>query len=512
MDSINEKPTRNYDINAFDWDSPGQAENDQAKVESTELLIRQALQATSPRGDAWLRPSAVDSDRARITYNVHYALDEEKKEHLKDLVGDLRTLTFNASDYHDHPLSHSLTEISEDLVVRKFADEPFVSVWGNAGRHRRMGHVGAKVVSSRHVPHDWFRNRGMEESVTQVDQFVRAKGHMKYRLFLGTHALYYMTMEDVACWLGGNPNAEFHGIIHRHGQTHGHLNKGELKYDVDADGIVTQVNPLTGFSYGHRSMEPLFHSDSCRVFGGRVGLAWDIGKLAGDNYHVKIVLCSPDNCMQLQDPWELVKTDREVYVRGDVTVYRCLSFEWYVYHAQRGEVLLEDVELYDRLRRTIAGKERTPRAKSDLMAMCRRLSNKNDIISVHQGYSHEVPPELMTDYVNAAFYADVKHELEVALAYHKENKQAIDALNRFISEGKAPVDFTIIANVGRAVVKPFQSLSGLIKDRQPIVQDSQLLRGPGVRYAAPPTNPFRIGIGESKEAFAREYVKLLGGI
>jgi len=456
---------RNYEISEFDWDGEAERDQDQARVEEVESLIRESVQATAPVEDRWLKPSIVDNDRARVQYNVPYALDTEQKTNFRELVGDIRTVTFNATGYHDHPLSHCLTEISEDLVVRGFGNTPFVSVWGNASRHRRMGHGGAKVVGSKVIPHDWFRNRGMEEVVTDIDEFTRARGHLRYRIYLSTHALYYMNLEEVACWLGGNKDAEFHAIVHRHGKSAGHLNKGELKYEVDSDGIVTQTNPITGFKYSHRSLEPLFHVDSCRLFDGKVGLAWDINRLAGDNYHIKFVLCDPMACMKVIDPYSLIKKDREVYVQGDVTVYRCLGFEWYVYHGPDKQTLLADVELYDRLRRTIAGKERSPRAKNDLMAFCRRLANKNDIISVHQGFAHEVSPELMTDYVNAAFYADVKHELEVALMYHRENKGAVEALNRFIVEGKAPVDATVLGYVGRAVASPFHALGGLLKDR-----------------------------------------------
>jgi len=475
MNTMTDAEKRNYDADAFDWEGEEEVSQDQGQIDDAERLIRQALAATTPVEDRWLRPSAVDNDRARVQYNCQYSLTDEQKNQLQELVGDVRTITYNAYGFHDHPLSHSLTEINEDIVVRKFGNEPFVSVWGNQHRHRRMGHVAAKTVSSRNVPHDWFRNRGMEEVVTDISQFVKGRGHLGYRLFLATHALYYMSLEDVACWLGGNPDGEFHAIIHRHNKTFGHINKGELKYSVDSNGRVTQTNPLTGFNYTHKSLEPLFHTDSCRLFGGKVGLAWDINIMAGDQYHVKFVLCDPRNCNKIEDPWMLIKKDREVYVRGDVTVYRCLGFEWYVYHSSNGQVLLEDVELYDRLRRTIAGKERTPRAKSDLMAMCRRLSNKNDIISVHQGFAHEVPPELMTDYVNAAFYADVKHELEVALMYHRENKEAVDTLNRFIVEGQIPADFTSLAKVGRAVAAPFTTLSGLISDRSLWANDGEIL-------------------------------------
>jgi len=454
---------RNYNVNEFDWEGKEEAIQDQAGITSVESLIHEALGVATEHSDAWLKPSDVNNDRARIVYNVPYNLGEQQKEHMKELIGDVRTITFNATGYHDHPLSHCTTEIAEDLVVRKFCGERFVSVYGNASRHNRLGHTNAKVVSDRVVPHDWFRNRGLEQSVTMIDSFVMAGGHLKYRLFLATHALYYMSLEDVACWLGANNDAEFHAIIHRHDKSKGYLNKGEIRYTVDSDGIVNQVNPV-GLSYKHRTMEPLFHVDSCQLFGGRVGLAWDITRTVGDCYHVKFVLCAPDKASPCVDPWALVKKEREVFVRGDVTVYRMLGFEWYVYHACADKVVLEDVELYDRLRRTIAGKERTPRAKADLMTMCRRLANKNDIISIHQGYAHDVPPELITYYVNAAFYADVKTELEVALKYHRENKAAVDALNKYMTEGVVPLDMTIVAQVGRAVSAPFHELVGLLKD------------------------------------------------
>lgn len=453
---------RNYDPDTFDWDGEGDVFEDQADVEEVESLLRAALAATAPVEDRWLRPSAVDNDRARVQYNCPYALDKVQKEHLGELVGDTRTLTFNATGYHDHPLSHCVTEISEDMVVRTFGNMPFVSIWGNQGRHRRMGHVGAKVVTSKTVPHDWFRNRGLDEVVTDIDGFIKGRGHMQYRIFLATQALYYMSLEEVAMWMNGNPDAEFHAIVHRHNKSHGHLNKGEIKYTTDSDGIVKQTNPLTGFSYHHRSVEPLFHVDSCRLFSGSVGLAWDINRLAGDNYHIKFVLCDPSACNKVVDPYALIEKEREVVIRGDVTTYRTLGFEWYVYHHNDGLHVLEDVELYDRLRRTIAGKVRSEKAKDDLMAMCRRLANKNDIISIHQGFAHEVPPEKMSLYVEAAFHADVQAELEVAIKYHRENKKAVDALNAYKLEGKIPMDLTILKDIGKAVALPFTTLTGLL--------------------------------------------------
>jgi len=455
---------REYDPDNFEWgDEEAAVATMQEEVEGVESLIRQALAVTTPVEDRWLRPSKVDDDRARIQYNFQYALTDDQKDLAKRLVGDTRTLTFNAYGYHDHPVSHAITEISEDLVVRQFGNEPFVSIWGNSHRHRRMGHTMAKVVTNRNVPHDWFRNRGREECVEDIDAFVKRSGHKDYRLFLATHTLYYMSLEDVASTLLGNGDAEFHAVVHRHQFSHGRIH-GELEYRVDQDGMVTQTNPKTGFSYRHMSLEPLFHCDSVKLFDNKVGLTWDINLLAGDCYHIKFVLCDPARCASLQSPFELIKTDREVKIRGDVTVYRVLGFEWFVYNNNGYDVVLEDVALFDRLRRTVAGKERTPRVRSDLMAMCRRLANKNDIISIHQGFAHEVPPERMADYVNAAFYCDVQHELEVALRYHRENKAAVDALNRYYVEGVTPRDLTGVIRAGKAVAAPFKMLGGLLHD------------------------------------------------
>jgi hypothetical protein len=490
---------RNYDPDQFDWDGEETVVQDQIQVEEVEALLRSALAVTTPVEDRWLRPSAVDNDRARVQYNVPYTLDKDQKEGLEKLVGETRTLTYNASGYHDHPISHCLTEISEDMVVRTFGSTPFVSVWGNQTRHRRSGHVGAKVVTDRNVPHDWFRSRAHHEMTTDVASFIKARGHMGYRLFLCTQALYYMRLEEVALWMAGNPDAEFHAIVHRHSKSHGRLNHGELQYTTDSDGIVTQTNPLTGFKYKHRSVEPLFHVDSCRLFGGSVGLTWDINRLAGDNYHIKFVLCDPLVCHKVVDPYALVNREREVFISGDVTVYRALGFEWYVYHNEGEPRLLEDVDLYDRLRRTIAGKARTPAAKADLMAMCRRLANKQDIISIHQGFYHQVAPEDMALYVEAAFHADVQKELEVALKFHRENKKAIDTLNAWILEGRTPVDLTVLANIGKAVALPFTTLSGLLNQKSCRIECEFVSTAPHrATYRAPP-DPFGLSRKPDRE-------------
>jgi len=482
----------------------------QPDVEEVEGLLRQALSVTTPIEDRWLRPSKVDNDRARIQYNFPYALTAEQKEYAHELVGDVRTLTFNAVGYHDHPLSHAMTEISEDLVVRSFRDEPFVSLYGDHNRHRRLGHEHAHTVTSKNIPHDWFRNRGREESIEDIDSFYKRRGHMTYRLFLATHALYYMDLEDVARTLCGNPHAEFHAVVHRHNKSMGRLNKGEIEYTVDNRGVVIQTNPRTGLKFSHRTLEPLFHVDSAKLFGGRVGLSWDIELLAGDNYHIKFVLCDPARCASLPDPWKLIETDREVIVRGDVTVYRILGYEWFVYNSKGNEVVLRDVDLFDRLRRIVAGRERTPRVKSELMSMCRRLANKNDIISIHQGFAHQIAPELMADYVNAAYYCDVQHEVEVALKYHRENKEAVNVLNKYYVEGLTPTDLTGVARAGRAVAAPFTMLAGLLHDHTVSARYALMGGNVPLTNVAEPSSTQRVKDRELVERLNRQVLDMIG--
>jgi len=111
----------------------------------------------------------------------------------------------------------------------------------------------------------------------------------------------------------------------------------------------------------------------------------------------------------------------------------------------------------------------------------------------------------MTDYVNAAFYADVKHELEVALMYHRENKEAVDALNKYIVEGRVPTDFTLLAKVGRAVATPFHTLGGLLKDHSmEISTDLVSARDSSIVSQLPP-DPFGIR-GRSADEKIMQYI------
>jgi len=110
----------------------------------------------------------------------------------------------------------------------------------------------------------------------------------------------------------------------------------------------------------------------------------------------------------------------------------------------QGKIRIEDIDLFSKLRRYVAGKQRSPRLKTETVNYARRLCNKADIISIHGGGAHEIPVASMTDYVEVAFYVDQRSELDAALSFHRENARITEALNRYYETGSTPKDFTMV--------------------------------------------------------------------
>jgi len=226
--------------------------------------------------------------------------------------------------------------------------------------------------------------------------------------------------------------------VHRHQLTHGFLNAGELEYWVKEDGTVRQVNVLTGEAYEHPSLEALFHQSSAKTNFG--GVTWTIRKAGGDSFFIDFVGC-PNQVCEVYVPLKSVRPEtRSVTVTAGVQVTRFMGWTWTTVKTDKRTLLLEDVDLLDKLRRYCAGKARNPRLRTECLNYARRLCNKADIISIHGGGAHEIEVASMVDYVHAAFYADVQHELEIALAYHKNNAAMVDSLNSLYEGNLSVVD------------------------------------------------------------------------
>jgi hypothetical protein len=272
-------------------------------------------------------------------------------------------------------------------------------------------------------------------------------GRQRVHDVVGTHCLYYLGLEAVAQYCNADSKNRMHFIVHRHPESSGTLNAGELAYCVSSDGIVRQKNVLTGEMYEHPSIEALFHQFNCKTKAG--GLAWTTRKLGGDSFLVQFVGCPASICGDYV-PFKYLGTPVEEVV-NEVKVKRFLHFTWTTYRTTDGVVYLEDATLLHKLRRYAAGRPRTPRTKTELVTYAKRLVNKDDIISIHGGEYHDVRVADLCDYVESAFYMDVRHELEIAVSHHRKNHNLVKALNAYMEKGEMPTSVILPAKVVHSI-------------------------------------------------------------
>jgi hypothetical protein len=294
-----------------------------------------------------------------------------------------------------------------------------------------------------------------------------------------THALYYLSMGDIAKIVHTSGQRKLTALIHRHVDTHGFLNHGEQEYWVSETGVVTQVNVATGEKYEHPSLEALFHQSSAKTQTG--GVAWTIRKSGGDSYIVDFVACPNDICSAYV-PLQYLKPETcETFEYNSVKVKKFLGWTWMTASTHTGKVAIEDVDLFSKLRRYVAGKQRTPRLKTEVMNYARRLCNKEDIISIHGGGAHGIPVASMSDYVEVSFYVDARSELDAAISFHKDNANIVSALNTYYEKGVTPKDFSLVARATITTGKTFSDAAvRIIEDiRQSatFTSDDYLTRG-----------------------------------
>jgi len=267
----------------------------------------------------------------------------------------------------------------------------------------------------------------------------------KINMVTVTHALYYMSIPEIARIVNTQSGRRVRALIHRHKDTRGELNAGEQAYTVGEDGWVQQINAATGEMYEHPTLEGLFHQTTAKTEFG--GVVWTIRAAGGDSYILDFVACPNDLCGEYKNIQVLKEKSWEVFHYNNVTVKKFLHWTWMSATTRKGEVQISDIDLLTKLRRYVAGKARNTKLKTETMNYARRLCNKADIIAIHGGGAHEIPVASMTDYVELAFYVDMRDELEVALSFHKENHVMVNALNKYYESGKMPTDFTMLTGL-----------------------------------------------------------------
>lgn len=446
-----------YNPDNFDWGDAKDVGIDLDGVGNPDLLenILQAALAVHDETYDWTYVKKSElRERAGRMYTAKIVMPEEHREWFEKEWPEYVFVWDKATRHHDHPVSHLCTELNEiEMTAQHVASgTPYIDLFGNGHRdakYKRKALVLYTLASGKdHLRYfranesaymrelDWERlfSGGYKWGAQDIDEICLS------------HALYYMDIGQVARWCNSGPKKRIRALVHRHQHSHGELNRGEQEYWVSEDGTVTQKNVDTGEPYSHPSVEGLFHQFTAKTKHG--GVAWTVTKMGGDTYQFEFVSCKKEACGEYV-PLRFLKPETRIeWAYNDTVVRGFLGWTWMTVTKGDRKYQLVDCDLSDKLRRYIAGKPRNARMKSELMNYARRLTNKADIIAIHGGGAHEVLVGRMSDYVENAFYCDVRHELEVAMSYWRRNHVVTEALTTYYETGKMPLD---VAKIQKAI-------------------------------------------------------------
>lgn len=467
-----------FDPDNFDWgsdDTPG-LNIDAIGDDLVEQMVLAALDAHEERyGWRYLRKSDRKEGAGRL-FRVKYYMPEKDREFFETEFPGYTFIWDSALDHFDHPVARLCRELNEIEMVARLvaAGEQYIDLFGDGKRDRKYVR-NCIVMYTKATAKDYLR---YQEITGQMVPFDMEKlcdpegvlGRIKHIVL--THSLYYLSIEQIARIVNVHSGRRLHALVHRHSQTHGYLNNGEQEYWVDHEGMVTQRNVVTGEYYRHPTLEALFHQFSARTSFG--GLAWTIQKAGGDSYIIEFVGCPNEVCTVFKNV-QVLKTDSwEEYSYANISVQKFLHWTWMSAATAEGLVSIEDMDLFDKLRRYVAGKPRTPRVKTEMMNHARRLCNKDDIISIHGGGVSGIRVASMKDYVEVAFRVDMKSELDIALSFHKEDRKIIGALNAYYEKGEMPRDFTAITYAASVSARTISDAAISVLENLKVAQEVRL--------------------------------------
>lgn len=447
-----------FDHNTFDWgdDTPG-IDIDDVAPDIVEVALAAALRAQEERyGWRYLKRSEVAEGAGRL-FRAKFFMPKESREWFEEQFPGYTFVWDGATEHHDHPVAHLARELNEIAMVERLIrdDEVWIDLFGNGSRDAKYKRKCFNMYTLA-TPKDYLRyqKKGQYDVPYDLEKLCDPESvYGKIDHVTCTHAAYYLSIADIARIVNTSPTRRFDALVHRHKDVHGFLNAGEQEYWVSENGTVRQTNVATGESYSHPSLETLFHQFSAKTEFG--GVTWTVKAGGGDSFILQFVGC-PNEICETFVPLRFLKPEtREVTRYSGVTVKKFLHWTWMQASFHDGEVTIQDMDLFNSLRRYVAGKARTPRLKTELLAHARRLCNKNDIIAIHGGGASEIPVASMHQYAEVAFYVDQRAELDTALSFHNDNKAITVALNKYYEEGKAPTDFSLLTGAASMTSRAF---------------------------------------------------------
>lgn len=441
--------TDDFGVTDFDWDDTPGITIGEVGVDAVQEAVQAALRSNdSTFGWTYLLRDDLKPTKGRLFRAKHYMDENHRKFFEKEWPA--YTFVWDAAIcHHDHPRSHLANELNEIEALEDWVkeDEVFADLFGNAGRAKKYNR-NCVVLRQKNTPKEYIRQqysngRCADFSMDALCDPESTTGKID-RVFLN-QALYYLTIEDVARIVHTSDRRVIRAVVHRHKDTWGTMNAGEQEYRVSEGGTVVHTNVDTGEHYEHPSLEAMFRQYSARTpFGG---VTWTTRRLGADAYQIEIVGCPNEICEEYKPLKFLTQQSWEEYTYSNIRVRKTLGWLWMTAETKQGVVRIEDLDLFNKLRRYAACKQRTPRLHTEMANLARRLTNKADIISIHGGGCSDIPVASMSDYVEVAKYIDMRHELELAVSMYKENHEIATALNKYYEDGTMPKDFTRVTKV-----------------------------------------------------------------
>jgi len=466
-----------YNPDDFDWgeDAPGVDLNDVGPEMLDQIVMATLAAHEEAYGWRFLKRSDVKEGAGRL-YRCKFYMPPSGKEFFREQFPGYTFVWDGATGHHDHPVSHLCNELNEIEMVEGLVSsgEPWIDLFGNGNRDRKYKRKCVNMFTLA-TSKDYIRYQepGSTDVLFDMDKLCDPDGvYGKIKHITITQALYYLSMEQIGRIVNVHSGRRLHALVHRHSKTRGELNAGEQEYFIDGNGVVTQWNVATGEKYTHPTLEPLFHQFNATTSHG--GVAWTVRAAGGDSFIIEFVGCPNQVCTEFVTVQKLKEQSWEEYEYNSISVQKFLNWTWMSATTSRGRIQIEDLDLFNDLRRYVAGKQRTPRLKTEVVNKARRMCNKNDIIAIHGDGASDIPVASMNDYAELAMYIDQKTELEIALSLHKDNHRMTSALNAYYSEGKMPRDYTAITAAAVVSARTISDAANGVLDSLTRAQDVRI--------------------------------------
>lgn len=216
----------------------------------------------------------VSKDRIKKVMPLNYRLSDAQFKLLHDRFPDYHFVQVK-SDGHDHPISHTITQIAAyEMMCSIRKNAAVLDIHGNPSSNARLRKslgMDIQTVVAKVSAKDYIRSatkwRGEDyiegPYIRDMTTDPKFKDILKTKdVLTSVHTSYYYSHDEINSVLGGAADqAIWVAIMHKFEGDSGTLNNGELRWVRDGSEIV-QTNVATGEVYRHPDNREWFVRDS----------------------------------------------------------------------------------------------------------------------------------------------------------------------------------------------------------------------------------------------------------